>query len=501
MSNKSIVRCENIYKSFGPTKALVKVDLQVCEGEIRGLIGENGSGKSTLSSIIAGVRKADKGTMYFRDKVYAPNTMVEAQKKGISMVVQEMGTISGITVASNIFAGRLDIFTRGGLFFPNAMNKAAKQILDEIGLTDINPSTMIDHLNFEDRKIVEIARAMQIKPELLIIDETTTALAAKGRKILYNVIDEMHKQNKAVLFISHDLDELKSICTHITVLRDGKIINTMDEKDMNIPDMRRYMVGRELSDNYYRSDYDGSYDEKVVLELKHITNDNQIENFNLQLHQGEILGIGGLADSGMHEVGRLAFGIEPTLTGEVMCTRSHSKISNPSDAIKQNIGYVSKERDKEALILNASIIDNIVLPSLDRLKNKLNLIFKKSENDMAQHQKEIMEIKCRDTKQFVNELSGGNKQKVVFSRWLANKSDILILDCPTRGIDVGVKANMYHLMYELKKQGKSILLISEELQELIGMSDRILIMKDGNITQEFMRSEDLTENKIIEYMI
>ncbi|MFV0413230.1 MAG: ATP-binding cassette domain-containing protein, partial [Oscillospiraceae bacterium] len=293
MEGNCILLCNGIYKSFASTRALVDVSIEINKGEIRGLIGENGSGKSTLSSIIAGAQKADKGSMVYRGQAYNPATMVQAQQQGVSMIVQEMGTVPGISVASNIFLGKLNLFSKGGIFRPAAMNRAARKILEEIGASEIDPAAMIDTLTFEDRKIVEIARAMYIQPELLIVDETTTALASKGRGVLYKIIEKQKAQNKAVLFISHDLEELMEICTHVTVLRDGVIITTMNKQQMTIPDMRRNMVGRELTGNYYRGDYDGSHSPEVVLEMRRVTNDTIIENFDLKLHKGELLGIGG----------------------------------------------------------------------------------------------------------------------------------------------------------------------------------------------------------------
>ncbi|WP_276929708.1 sugar ABC transporter ATP-binding protein [Herbinix luporum] len=500
MSKECLLETKGIYKSFGPTRALVDVSIQVRRGEVRGLIGENGSGKSTLSSIIAGAQAADEGEMFLRGEPYLPKGNVDAQKQGISMVVQEMGTIPGISVASNIFLGNLNRFAKNGILNISKMNKAAKEILTEIGVPEIDPSMLINNLNFEDRKIVELARAMYTNPDVLIIDETTTALAQKGRTLLYRIIEKMHKENKAVLFISHDLDELMNVCNNITVLRDGNLIDTLTKEEMSIEKMRRLMVGRELKGNYYRSDYDGSHSEEVILDIKQITTGVNVENFSLQLHKGEILGIGGLSDCGMHEVGRVAFGIDKPLTGEVRLVEKDVVVENPQIAIKNKMGYVSKDRDKEALILNGSIKDNITLPSLPMLEKSF-IITKASEKNLANENVEQMEIKCYSSNQKCDELSGGNKQKVVFAKWLGNQSEILILDCPTRGIDVGVKAKMYQLMYQLKKEGKSIIMISEELPELIGMSDRIIIMKDGKIKKEFLRSESLSEQEIIEYMI
>lgn len=504
MEGELLLSAKGVCKAFGPTRALIDVDIEIRRGEIRGLIGENGSGKSTLSSIIAGAQKEDSGEFHLRGERYHPVSMVDAQNKGVSMIIQEAGTIPNISVASNIFAGRLEQFYRMGFLDWKKINSEANRILEDIGAGDIKADMMIDSLNFEDRKIVEIARAMVNDVDVLIIDETTTALAQKGRTIIYNLIRRMHERNKAVLFISHDLDELMEVCNTITVLRDGVIIDTLDRSSMSIDLMRRLMVGRELSGSYFRSDFDGSCGEEVVLEAKQISLRGSFENVSFSLHRGEILGLGGLSNCGMHEIGRTLFGIEKPQTGSVTLHREDGTtltISSPNVAVRSGLGYVSKDRDREAIILNDTIGNNITLPSIHSLRGTLGAISRKKEQAIINRQVDFMRIKCRSSKQLVKELSGGNKQKVVFSKWLGKESDILILDCPTRGIDVGVKADMYHLMTELKKQGKAIVLISEEMLELIGMSDRMLIMKDGRVTKELMRSPEVSEKDIIEYMI
>ena len=498
MKDQLLLSAQKVCKAFGPTRALIDVDIEVRRGEIRGLIGENGSGKSTFASIIAGALCADSGDFEIKGETYSPKNMVDAQNHGISMIIQEMGTIPGINVASNIFAGRLEEYSKRGFVNFKEIHKRSNEILRDIGVNDIHAETPIDQLNFEDRKIVEIARAMVANPDLLIIDETTTALAQKGRDILYKLINRFHSENKAVLFISHDLDELMRICNSITVLRDGVVIDTLEKDQISIEKMRALMVGRELTGSYFRADYDGSFSDEVVLKAEQITY-GPLENFDLELHKGEILGIGGLAACGMHELGRVLFGIDKLITGTV--TLRNVKIDNPNTAIKNKMAYVSKERDREAIILNASIQDNIVLPSLGQLSKALGFISKHSEKEMAKKQIETLSIKCRDEKQHCSALSGGNKQKVVFSKWLAKTSDIFILDCPTRGIDIGVKAAMYQLMTELKAQGKSIVMISEELLELIGMSDRILVIKDGAFQAEYKRSKELSEEQIIQHII
>ena len=494
-----LLRAEKIVKTFGPTKALQNVDFTLHAGEIRGLIGENGSGKSTLCSVCGGIYGCDSGELYLKGEPYHPVSMVDAQKKGFAQILQEMGTISGIKVADNIFIGKEKLFTKGGLVNRKKMYQAAKEVLLSLGVDDIDPKAPIDTLNFEDRKLVEIARAMYDKPDILVVDETTTALSQRGRDIVYNLCNRMAADGKGIIFISHDLDEIMEHCTALTVLRDGVLIDTLEKERMEPNLIKSLMVGRELVGDYYRSDFDPSYGEEVVLDMKDVYDGRQLKGFNLQLHKCEILGIGGLSECGMHEVGRLAFGIEKPLQGSVKLGDG-TEISQPSVATKHRVGYISKNRDQESLMITATVAENIELPSLKDLA-KGGLVFSKDEKKLVEEQRELLSIKCASINQGVNSLSGGNKQKVVFGRWIGNKSEILILDCPTRGVDIGVKQSMYQLMYKLKKEGKSIILISEELAEIIGMSDRIIIMKDGQNSGEFMRSKEINEHTLIDYMI
>lgn len=492
-----ILKVESINKSFGATKALKEVSLEVKKGEIRGLIGENGSGKSTISSIIAGMQKPDNGIMEYLGEEYSPKTMLDAQEKGISMVLQEMNTIPHMSVAENIFAGQEELFSKFGFVNKKAMIHEADLALRNVGIEHIKASESIDNYGMEDKKLIEIVRAIKEHTNVLIIDETTTALSQTGRSLLYGIMKKLQKEGKAILFISHDLDELLNICNVLTVLRDGVIIGTLNKEEFEPKKIREMMVGREIGDRLYREDYDGSYEDEIVLKLCNIT-DGNLKDFSLELHKGEILGIGGLSGSGMHEVGRVAFGLNKLFNGEVIV--NNKKIKSPLMAIENNVGYISKNRDKEALILEASIRENIVLPSLNTL-SKNTFINPKKEKELSKSQIEFLRIKCNDDKQLVSTLSGGNKQKVSFGKWIGKGSSILIMDCPTRGVDIGVKQAMYELMVRLKNEGKSILMITEELSELIGMSDRVLIMKDNKINAEFERSEKLSEKDIIEYMI
>lgn len=501
MEQELLIEVKDMVKDFGLTRALKGVDMKFYRGQIRGLVGENGSGKSTITSILAGMQKATHGEAFYKGQPWAPNSMVEAQKAGISMVLQEANTIPNCTVAENIFAGRFDEFSKMGIVNMKKLNAEAQKMLDSFNITHIKATDSINKYGFEDRKLIEIVRCVSDDTEVFVVDETTTALSHEGRKLIYELIHKLKDNGKSVIFISHDMDEILEQCTDLTVLRDGEIIGHLSREEMDMPNaeqvIRYMMVGREIGDAYYRDDYDISHGDKVALELKDVTF-GPIKNFSLKLHEGEIIGFGGLSGCGMHEVGRAAFGLEKLETGEVL--REGKKITNCNEAIAAGIGYISKNRDTEALILEGSIRDNITLPSESDL-SKGGFISPSKEKVMSEKEIDSFRIKCADGNQWVNTLSGGNKQKVSFAKWTAKGSDVIIMDCPTRGVDIGVKQFMYALIAEMKKQGKAIILISEEMAELIGMADKILVMKDFEITKEFTRSKDLSETDIIEYMI
>lgn len=498
LGKELLLEIKGMKKSFGPTKALKGVDLNVYRGEIRGLIGENGSGKSTISSIIAGMQPCDSGEMIWKGEEYHPTDSIYAAKKGISMVVQEVGTVNECTIAENIFLGREKEFRKGLFVNRKMMNEKAKAALEKIGAKEIDPKRPALITSFEDKKLVEVARAIETDPDLLIVDETTTALSQKGRMIIYGLMNQLKQEGKAVLFISHDLEELMGICDELTVLRDGELIGSLSKEEMNEDVIKKMMVGREMGEHYYRDDWDGSCSDEVIMDVKDLTAGFVPELVSLQLHKGEILGIGGLSDSGMHDLGGALFGIFEALTGYVKV--NGVEITSPQIAIQNKIGYVSKDRDAAALMLEAPIRDNIALPYYSHLKKGI-LISPSKVKQYSKAQIDALSIKCAGDIANVDSLSGGNKQKVSFAKWTGNGSEILILDCPTRGVDVGVKQAMYDFMYQCKLEGRSIIMISEELPELIGMSDRILIMKDGHITAEFQRSKDLSMETIVNYMI
>ena len=384
------------------------------------------------------------------------------------------------------------------------LRKHAGHALAKIGVNDIRPGMITAAYDMQQRKLIEIAKCLNKNPEIFIVDETTTALSETGRNLLYKKMEELKNNNKSVLFISHDLDELMEKCDTLTVLRDGNIVANLDKAkgEFDPEQIKKFMIGRELKGDYYRSDYDGSYKDEVVLKMVDGIEGNQLKHVNLELHKGEILGIGGLSECGMHTLGKALFGNIKIEGGFVYTGENLDElVKSESFAMSKKIGYLPKNRDVEALALKTSIFDNIAIASINNIAKFNFLVTKGSEKKLVDKEVRDLQIKCNSAEQLVSTLSGGNKQKVSLAKWIANDSEILILDCPTRGVDIGVKQFIYQLLYKMKLEGKSIIMISEELPELIGMSDRILIMKDGQITKEFTRSKDLTQEQIIEYMI
>ena len=348
MEKEVIVEVKHMNKMFGSTVALDDVSIKVSRGEIQGLIGENGSGKSTVTSIISGMQKANSGQMFFKGEKWEPHSMLEALEKGIGMIVQENGTVPGITVAENIFLGETDHFKvlgsgrkKWGVVNRRQMFKEAQKALDDIGASHIKADIMTGSLDMQERKLIEVARIMAKKPEVLVVDETTTALSQVGRDIIYKIMDQMKKENKAVVFISHDLDEIMNVCDALTVLRDGKIIVTFSKNEFDEELIKTSMIGREMQGDYYRSDYDGSFEDEVVMEVKDVNLGSELKDFNLEIHKGEILGIGGLSHCGMHTLGKVLFGACKPASGKVLI--KGRELKDEADAMKEQIGYAAKK--------------------------------------------------------------------------------------------------------------------------------------------------------------
>ena len=494
------LQVQNISKSFGITRALKDVSFEIGKGEVHALIGENGSGKSTLTNCLTGIYHHDTGKFILDGKQVNPQNQVEANNEGISIIVQELGTLDGLTVAENIFLGHEDMFVKMGIKNTKTMNKRANELLKKYGFERIKASDMIENYNFEDRKLVEIVKATYFNPKIVVIDETTTALSQEGREELYKHMNRIRSEGNTIIFISHDLPEVLRMSDTITVLRDGVYIDTVKSADIDEEGLKKLMVGREVTGDYYRADYGEEVSREVVMSVKNVTVPGLISNISFDLHRGEILGFGGLSESGMHEVGKACFGASFDREGSVTLADG-TEIKDIPTAIKHSIAYTSKDRDNESVVMNQSISDNICLPSLDNLANKAHMLNDKKLKEFSNTYAKQMSTKMQSVDQFVSALSGGNKQKVVLARWIGKDSDILVLDSPTRGIDIKVKQDIYQLMDRMRKAGKSIIMISEELMELIGMCDRIIVMKDGKINGELTRSRDMDENSLIAKMV
>ena len=359
----------NMSKHFGTVKAVDDVSLTFMPGEVRGLIGENGSGKSTLSAMICGSYKPTAGTMEFDGAPYHPLSVIDARNKGIAILLQERGTIDGMTVAENIFIGFESRFRGAFGISREKMKKAAQEMLHEIGADHIHPGDLVDAYKFEDRKLVEVARALYTRPEVLIVDETTSALSLSGREAIYRIIRRFKEEGKVVIFIGHDLDEIIAVCDTATVLKDGKFVATLSGEDMNAAKMRSLMIGRENLGHYYREDFVPTYnEERVVLRAEHLTYGKTVRDVSLELHEREILGICGLSDSGMHDLAKALFGALDTESGTVSVPGVTDAVRNPVQAVGAKIAYLPKDRDTESLFLQASIRDNISITCFDQEK-------------------------------------------------------------------------------------------------------------------------------------
>lgn len=495
-----LLHADRIDKKFGPTHAVKEVTLDFYPGEIHALIGENGSGKSTFTNMLTGILPIGSGTFTLDGVNVAPKNQVDANHCGIAIVVQETGTLSTLTVAENLFLGDEGQFIKNGIKNAGAMNQKAQELLDSYGLGHIKATSPIDAYDFEDRKLVEIVKSTWFDPKVLVVDETTTALSRTGRDKLFEVMKHVRDLGHTVIFISHDMAEVLSMSDRVTVLRDGDYIATVNTADIDEERLKTLMVGREMDGHYYREDYpdyDAEEPGEVAVSVRDLRVPGEVEGVSFDLHRGEILGIGGLSECGMHEVGKAVFGASYDREGKVTLADGTS-VDDINIAIDHSIAYASKDRDNESLLINDTIEDNVLLPSLRDMGPFLS---DKRLRAFAEKHAQAMATKMVGVDQYVSNLSGGNKQKVVLARWIGKGSDILVLDSPTRGIDIKVKAAIYQLLDQMRSEGKAILIISEEIVELIGMCDRILVMKDGALNGELRRAPGITEQDVIAKMV
>lgn len=498
----AVLKIEQLCKRFGPTIANHNISLQINAGEVIGLAGENGSGKSTLLSQIAGVYKNDSGTMTLNGKPYSPSSALEANSCGIAMVVQELGTVACLPAGNNIFLGRMDQYKKFGIVDFGAMDKEIKRICARWDIPAIDSHKEMGQLDVESKKMVELVRALSADPKILILDEITQSLSQNNRNILFSIIKKFREEGRVVLLITHDVEEMIEISDRILVLRDGEVVTEMDSRKTTVDEVKQRMVGRAINHGYYREDTEASHGEEVVLTVKGLSVDGVFDPLDFELHAGEILGFCGLSDSGIHAVGKALYGVTTDgRRGSVFLNHSKKEVTGAAAALRSKVGYLPKERDHDCLMLGASIKDNFSLANLGEMTGKLGFISSRRLEQNAGQLVEHYQVKCSDIHQSIGHLSGGNKQKVNLGRWMAKDLDVLILDCPTRGVDVGVKAYIYQLMKAAKEKGIAIILISDELTEVLGMSDRIIVMKNGAVVSRLDRGADFTEEKVIEVMV
>ena len=499
--NGPILEISGLNKHFGPTHANKNIDLVLEKGEIRGLVGENGSGKSTLISQIAGLFPSDSGEMRVSGEKYLPRSPHDANKTKISMVMQELGVVGSLPAGVNVFLGRLDRFTNKGIVSLKDLNRAAAQEFEKWGLPMPPLGRLTGGMMIETRKIIELVRALSIDPDILLLDEITQSLSLNNRKKLYELLNKLKAIGRSVIVITHDVDEMLEITDTVTVLRDGEVVGNFVSAETSADEIKHMMVGREISGDYYRADTHAEYDEDIVLSVRNLTVSNELDDISFDVHAGEILGFCGLSDSGIHSVGKAIFGLSKLKGGSVHLKTDDLYIKNPTQALRNHMAYVPKDRDSEALMINAGVRENLTLPSLGELTGAAGFVPPVSLKKLAAEMVSKLSVKCRDISQSVSSLSGGNKQKINLGRWLAKDLKLLILDCPTRGVDVGVKAYIYLLMKEAKKNKIATILISDELTEVLGMADRLIVMKGGRMTKMISRDEEFTEQAIIGVMI
>ena len=492
MSDSTLLEIKGISKSFYATQALKDVSLKIQSGEIHAVCGENGAGKSTLMNIMTGIIQADEGEIYFMGKKLKNLSPKGAQENGISIVHQELSLCKHMSVAENIFMGRVPTKS-GELVDFKKMYKDSRELLARLN-TDINPRELVKNLSLSQQQMVEIAKALSINTKVLILDEPTSSLTETEAKILFENLRRLKKDGIAVFFISHRLKEIFQICDTYTILRDGKYIESGLIKDVTPNDIVRMMVGRKL-DNAYPNKGQSVGDN--LLKVKNINKKEQFSNISFDVNEKEIIGIFGLVGAGRTEVARAIFGTEKVDSGEIYLYDEDITANDVNSRIKKGLVYITEDRKSQGLFLDKDIKANIVASDLDQV-SKGNLIDYKTEENISLKFAEEMNTKYSSLKQAVRSLSGGNQQKVLLGKWLAVDPKVIILDEPTRGIDVGAKHEIHYKLRELSENGHGIVVISSELPEILGLSDRILVMHQGEIVGQ-LSSEQASEEEIMMY--
>ena len=484
----SLVQMKNIAKSFSGTKVLKGVNLELGHGEILALLGENGAGKSTLMKILSGIYSKDEGEIYLDGELCHFQNPKEAQNKGVAIIHQEMNLCNDLSVSENIFLGRE---VMDGLRLNHKkMDEEAQKILDDLGIS-MKSTELAGNLKVSEQQMVEIAKALSQDAKILIMDEPTSALSRKEIEDLFRVIRKLRDEGRGIIYISHRLDELRAIADKVSILRDGENVISGDLKDFSIDDIIRHMVGREIQDKFPRILCEKG---EEILRVENLNAGPKVRDISFSLYEGEILGIAGLMGAGRTEMTRALFGVDEKTSGKIYLFGEEVKTNTPKDSIELGMALIPEDRRKDGLCTDLSIRENISLPNLDSMKNSLGVLSKDLELKISEDTIKSLNVKAQDREMISKNLSGGNQQKVVLGKWLVRNPKVILFDEPTRGIDIGAKVEIYQIMNELKKKGVGVLFISSEMEEVLGMSDRILIFCDGKITGELSREEANQEN-------
>ena len=489
-----LFECTGISKAFGGTQALKDVQLHIKKGEVHALLGENGAGKSTLMKVIIGLHKPDEGEMKFEGKPYVVTGPADAIKKGISMIHQELNPEPHLTIAESIFLKREDV--KKILFLDKKKtNQKAAEILDKFNFK-ASPKTLMEELTLAQVQMIEIIKAVSTDARLIIMDEPTSSLDSNETEHLFQTIRDLKEKGVSIIYISHRMEEIFEICDTVSVFRDGKYISTRDLKGVTKQELIAMMVGRNVENVFPKVDCKIG---KTVLKVENLCGKG-FKNISFEVHEGEIVGLSGLVGSGRSETMRAIFGLDPLTEGKIYLEGKEVKIKNPKDAIKKGICMVNEDRKGYGLCMNRSIRENISLPNLPARQKGL-LINQKREKAEVKDVSKTLTVKTASTELEAYSLSGGNQQKVVISKWIMANPKVLILDEPTRGVDVGAKSEIHTLMCQFAAKGMAIIMISSELPEAMGMSDRLLIFHEGKLNGEIPREHILNGEATQEYIL
>lgn len=486
-----IFQVKNISKEFPGVKALTDISVDFYPGEVHTLVGENGAGKSTLIKIISGVYTPTEGRLYYEGKEVSFTSPKQAIDAGIAVIHQELSIAKDLTVAQNVWLGR-ELRAAYGFVDMEKMNKKTRDILDFMKV-NISATAIAGELSAADQQMIEIAKVISQNAKIVIMDEPTSSLSDHEINSLFNQVKILKSKNVAIIYITHRLKELKEICERVTVLRDGCKVDTMMVEEVSESQIVNSMVGREMGDYFHKEEHTRG---KEVLRVENLTKKGVFENISFTLYEGEILGFSGLVGAGRTEVMLAIFGAEKFDSGKIFLRGKEVCFNNPAQAIAHHIGLVTEDRRRTGLLLEKNIVENTALPSLSARSELLGFVNKKWEKESARKYMSLLRVKAPNMYTKLKNLSGGNQQKVILGKWLAADSNILILDEPTRGIDVNARSEFYTLMNDFVAKGGAIIMISSEMPEVIGVSDRVIVMREGRISGE-LSGKDVDEQRII----